>query len=50
MRWAGHVTLMREIRNAYKTLVRNAEGKRPLARPKLKWEDNTKTYLAKTRV
>jgi hypothetical protein len=29
------------MRNAYKMLVREPEGKRPLARPRSKWEDNT---------
>jgi hypothetical protein len=30
MRWAGHVARMGEKRNAYRLLVRKAEGKRPL--------------------
>jgi len=34
MRWAGHVTLMRERRRAYKVLVGKHEGKRPLGRPR----------------
>jgi hypothetical protein len=34
MRWAGHVTHMEEIRNAYKILVGNPEGKRPPGREK----------------
>jgi hypothetical protein len=40
MRWAGHVTCMGEKRNAYTILVRNPEGKRPLGRPRRRWEDN----------
>jgi hypothetical protein len=32
MRWAGHVARMREKRNAYRILVGNPEGKRPLGR------------------
>jgi hypothetical protein len=31
--------------NAYKILVRNPEGKRPLGRPKHGWEDNIKIDL-----
>jgi hypothetical protein len=31
---------MGEKRNAYKILVGKPEGKRPLGRPKLRWEDN----------
>jgi hypothetical protein len=30
MRWEGHVARMREMRNAYKILVRKLRGKRPL--------------------
>jgi hypothetical protein len=31
---------MGEVRNAYKILVRKPEGKRPLGRPRHKWEDS----------
>jgi hypothetical protein len=34
MRWAGHVTLMGEKRNAYRLLVGKPEGRRPLGRPR----------------
>jgi hypothetical protein len=34
MKWAGHVALMGEMRNAYKILVRKPEGKRPYGRPR----------------
>jgi hypothetical protein len=30
MRWAGHVAIMWENRNAYRLLVGKTEGKRPL--------------------
>jgi hypothetical protein len=33
MRWTGHVTDMGEKRNAYRILVGNPEGSRPLERP-----------------
>jgi hypothetical protein len=36
----GHVARMGEKRNAYRLLVGKPEGKRPLARPRLKWVDN----------
>jgi hypothetical protein len=32
MIWAGHVTCMGKMRNVYKCLVRNPEGKRLLGR------------------
>jgi hypothetical protein len=35
---------MHEI-NAYKVLVRKPEGKRPLGRPKHRWEDNIRMDL-----
>jgi hypothetical protein len=33
---------MEEMRNAYKVLVRNPEGKRLLRRPRHRWDDNIK--------
>jgi hypothetical protein len=44
MRWAGHVARMGE-KNAYRILVGKPEGKRPLGRPRLRWEDNIKMGL-----
>jgi hypothetical protein len=32
MRWAGHVAHLREMRNAYRMLVRKPEGKKPIGR------------------
>ncbi|KAJ4425964.1 hypothetical protein ANN_27590 [Periplaneta americana] len=43
--WAGHVARMRDFRNAYRMLVGRPEGKRPLDRPKRRWEDNIKMDL-----
>jgi hypothetical protein len=40
MRWAGHVALMGEKRNAYRLLVGKPEGKRPLGRLGRRWVDN----------
>jgi hypothetical protein len=45
MRWEGHVARMGEKRNAYRILVGQPEGKRPLVRPRRKWEDNIKMDL-----
>jgi hypothetical protein len=42
MRWAGHVAYMGEVRGASNILVVRSEGRRPLGRPKLRWEDNIK--------
>ena len=42
MRWAGHVTRMGEGRGVHRVLVGKPEGKRPLVRPKRRWDDNIK--------
>ena len=36
---------MEQFRNAYKVLVGKPEGKRPLGRPRRRWEDNIKMDL-----
>ncbi|KAJ4427681.1 hypothetical protein ANN_25330 [Periplaneta americana] len=45
LRWAGHVARIGESRNAYRVLVGRPEGKRPLGRPRRRWEDNIKIDL-----
>jgi hypothetical protein len=45
MRWAGHVVCMREDRGVHRVLVGKPEGKRPLGRPRCRWEDNIKMDL-----
>ena len=45
LRWAGHVARMEQFRNAYRVLVRKPESKRPLGRPRRRWEDNIKMDL-----
>jgi hypothetical protein len=45
MRWAGHVARMGKRRGAYRILVGRHEGKRPLATPRRRWEDNIKMDL-----
>jgi hypothetical protein len=39
---------MGEMRNAYKMLVGKPEVKRPLGRPRRRWDDNIGTDLRKT--
>jgi hypothetical protein len=46
IRWAGHVTRMREARGMYRVLVGKPEGKRPLGRPWRRWEDNIKMTVS----
>ena len=45
MRWAEHVVRMGQGRGVYRVLVRKHEGKRPLGRPRCRWEDNIKMDL-----
>jgi hypothetical protein len=42
MRWVGHVARMEEKREVHRVLVGKPEGKRPLVRPRRRWEDNIK--------
>jgi len=45
MRWAGHVARIGKGRGVYGVLVGKPEGKRPLGRPRHRWEDNIKMDL-----
>jgi len=45
MRRAGDVSHMGQSRGAYRVLVGKSEGKRPLQRARLRWEDNIKMDL-----
>ena len=47
MRWEGHVARMGQGRGVYRVLVGKPEGKRPLGRPRRRWEDNIKMALQK---
>jgi hypothetical protein len=40
VRWAGHVARMAEGSGVYRVLVGKPEGRRPLGRPRRRWEDN----------
>jgi hypothetical protein len=48
MWWAGHVARMRAGRGVYRILIGRHEGKRPLGRPRRRWEDNIKADLRGT--
>jgi hypothetical protein len=45
IRWAGHVARTGEGRNVYRVLVGKPDGKRPLERPRCRWEDGIKMEL-----
>ena len=45
MRWVGHVAHVGEGRGVHRVLVGKPEGKRPLGRPRRRWEDNIKMDL-----
>ena len=47
LRVTGHVARMEQSRNAYRVLVEKPAGKRPLGRPRRRWEDNIKMNLRK---
>jgi hypothetical protein len=46
MKWVGHVVHMGEMRNLYRILVRNHEGKRSLGRLRHRWEINFKMNVS----
>jgi len=41
----GHVACMGEKGGEYRVLVGKPEGKKPLGRPRHRWEDKIKMYL-----
>jgi hypothetical protein len=45
MRWAWHVERMGERRGVYRIFVWKTECKKPLGRPRRRWEDNNKMDL-----
>ena len=42
MRWAGHVACMSGRRGVYRVLVGKYKGKKPIGRPRRRWEDDIK--------
>ena len=45
MRWTDHVARIEEGRSAFKILTGTPTGKRPLGRPRHRWEDNIRMDL-----
>ena len=45
LRWAGHVARMEEGRSDFNILKGKPTGKRPLGRPRSRWEDNIRMDL-----
>ena len=45
LRWAGHVARMEKGRNTFNILTGTLTEKRPLGRPKQRWEDNIRMDL-----
>jgi hypothetical protein len=45
IRWVGHVVHKTMHQNVYRVLAEKPEGKRPLQRLRLRWEDNVKLHL-----
>jgi hypothetical protein len=45
MKWEGHVESVGEGRGVQRVLFWKPEGKRPLGRPRRRWEDNIKTDI-----
>jgi hypothetical protein len=45
MKWAGHVAHMKEKTDIHRVLMGKPEGKRPLLRPRHRWENNIKMDL-----
>jgi hypothetical protein len=48
MRWAGHVARMGEEREVYRVLMGKSEGKRPLGRPRSRWDGGVRMDLRDT--
>jgi hypothetical protein len=45
MSWAVHFSLMGEKRNSCRAWLGKPEGKRPLGRPRHRWDDTTKVDI-----
>jgi hypothetical protein len=48
MRWAGHVARIGEERKLYKVLVEKHEGRRPLGKPRCRWENGIRMDVRET--
>jgi len=45
LRWAGHIARMEEGRSCFKIVTGKPTGKRPLGRPRRRWEYNIRMDL-----
>jgi hypothetical protein len=45
LRWTGHVARVGERTGAYRALMGKPEGRRPLGRPRRRWDNNIKMDL-----
>ena len=45
MRWVSHVARIEEGRRVFKILIGKPTGKRPLRKPRRRWEDNIRMDL-----
>ena len=45
LRWAGHIVRVGEARSAFNVLTDKTTGKRPLRKPRRRWEDNVRMDL-----
>ena len=45
LRCAGHVAKMKNGRSAFKIFTVTPDGKRPLGKPRFRWEDNIRMEL-----
>jgi hypothetical protein len=45
VRWTRYIECKGEMRNTYRILDSNPERKRPLGRPRHRFEDNIRNYL-----
>jgi hypothetical protein len=48
MRWAGHVARIGQERKLYRVLMGKPKGKRPLGKPRHRWEDGIRMHLKET--
>ena len=45
LKWTGHVARIEEGRSSFKILTGKPTGKKPLGRPRRRWEDNIRMNL-----
>ena len=50
LRWAGHVARMEDGRISFKMSTGTPTGKKPIGRPRLRWEDNVSMDLQEIRL